>query len=296
LEKIITERLSNFNAQTSGGQANANLVSFVQNLKSLQSSNIGNIPISGVFNGGTPSSAQQQSLALYLSTIQSLMLKLVNSMRIVHAAQGAYYWLPQPSNAGPEAGSTVRDVPLNVNVSQSLMTSNDFDIIANQAQVLLSSLSTNLTQPTATPDIGGFAFSNYKLTFDSTSSNSQGDVSSQTQETLTKKRTRLLNKAGDALQIVEMIMGEYSGLGLADIVAVIGAMYIMPATDLLGFLDDDAIVRAEQSLNQPTGSLQSIRPGIIQATTSLASTVNVLYQIMDQIFDDYANNGALTQQ
>jgi hypothetical protein len=90
-----------------------------------------------------------------------------------------------------------------------------------------------------------------------------------------------------------MIMGEFSGLGLADIVAIMGSLYVMPFEDLLGFLDDDAIVRAEEVLEQPADSLKNKRSGITDAMTSLCNTVNGFYQIMDQIFQDYLNNAAL---
>jgi hypothetical protein len=111
----------------------------------------------------------------------------------------------------------------------------------------------------------------------------------------------MLEEAGDALQIIEMIMGEFSGLGLADIVAIMGALYVMPLNDpaskgtgnLLGFLDEDAVIRAEEILVLPDGTLQNVRSGITPAMTSLCNTVNSFYQIMDQIFQDYMNNNAL---
>jgi hypothetical protein len=80
-----------------------------------------------------------------------------------------------------------------------------------------------------------------------------------------------------------------------------GALYVMPLNDpasqgsgnILGFLDDDAVVRAEEILDLPDKSLQNVRSGITPAMTSLCNTVNGFYQIMDQIFQDYLNNKAL---
>ena len=65
-------------------------------------------------------------------------------------------------------------------------------------------------------------------------------LSTKTGNTLNNKRNQLLAKASNALQIVEMIMGEFSGLGLCDIVAVVGALYTMPLASLVGFLDTDS--------------------------------------------------------
>lgn len=300
LEKIITDRFATPTVQEAGVNAN-NVINYVKGIKSIQSITIGSSPISGIFSGSVYKLSQQQAFAQTVSTIQSLMFKLVDSMRIVHARQGDYYWLPIPSTLGPEGGCSVRDVPLSENVDKALLTPADFDIIEKQIGVLLSNLTSASTQSTATPDVGSYAFSNYKLTFDSSTSDSQGSLSAQSQNTMVKTRDNLLEQGSDALQIIEMIMGEFSGLGLCDIVAIMGALYVMPLNDpdskgtgnLLGFLDEDAIVRAEVILKQPAGSLVSVQSGIVPAMTSLSNTVNSFYQIMDKIFQDYMNNKAL---
>jgi len=292
IEKIISDRLASPTVSDAGASV-ADTVSYIQSNKSLQGITIGGTTISGIFSGSVYKLSQQQAFAQYLSTIRALMFKLVDSMRIVHARQGNYYWLPIPDVTGPEGGCTIRDVPLSKNIDPSLLTINDFDIIEKQAGVILSNLNVSVVQPSAIPDSGNFAFSNYKLTFDSSTSDSQGNLSARSQATLTKIRNKSLSEAGEALQIIEMIMGEFSGLGLADIVAIMGSLYVMPFNDLLGFLDDDAIIRAEEVLNQPEDSLKNNRSGITTAMTSLCNTVNGFYQVMDQIFQDYLNNAAL---
>ncbi len=100
---------------------------------------------------------------------------------------------------------------------------------------------------------------------------------------LAGKRLDILNKAGDALRIVEIIMGEFSGLGLCDIIAVLGALYTMPAADLLGFLDSYAVARMNSRYNHtfPTVTYQT-------AMTSFASTVNQFYQLMEAIYNSVA--------
>jgi len=300
LEKIITDRFATPTSEEAGVNAD-NVINYVKGIKSIQSITIGSTPISGIFSGNVYNLLQQQSFAQTVSTIQSLMFKLVDSMRIVHARQGSYYWLPIPSTLGPEGGCSIRNVPLSENIDKALLTPADFDIIEKQIGVLLSDLTSVSTQPTATPDVGSYAFSNYKLTFDSSTSDSKGSLSAQSQNTLTKIRDSSLEQASDALQIIEMIMGEFSGLGLCDIVAIMGALYVMPLNDpaskatgnLLGFLDEDAIGRAETALKQPAGSLKNSQSRIVEAMTALSNTVNGFYQIMDKIFQDYLNNKAL---
>ena len=291
LEKVIRDRFSQSTVQDAG-LAVTETVNYIKSSKEIQSIKIGTTPIGDIFSGSVYKTSQQQAFVQYVFTIQALMRKLSTCMQSIQVAQGSYYWLPVPSTTGPESGCTIRDIRniLSKNISQKLITPEDLNLIDKVVNSIMSDVNTSITQPTATPDPGSFAFSNYKLTFDSSTSNSQGDLIARSKEQQEEIRNSVLGKASDSLQIIEMIMGEFSGLGLADMVAIIGALYIMPINDLLGFLDDDAIVRAETSLGQPSGSLK--RSGIDTSMTSLYNTVNAFYQIMDQVFQEEFNNNA----
>lgn len=298
IEKVITERFAQVDDSSTVGIANQNVIDFVQQFKDLTSTNIGNVSVSSIFSGSVFGLSQQAAFANYLTIINAMIGDtLITAMQTIHKAQGAYYWLPQPDPKGPEAGCTVRAVPLNASLPMTLITNpGDLNIILNQAQVVLSQINSSLSQSNATPDVGGYSFSgffNQKLTFNDTTSNSQGNLSSNTSDTLSTKRNKLLSDAAQALQTVEMIMGEFSGLGLADIIAIVGSLYVIPQVNLLGFLDDDAIVRAETVLGVSAGSLQGQRPDLTTAMTSFASTVNLFYLIMDQVFLDNWNAGGL---
>jgi hypothetical protein len=295
LEKIITDRFSQFDNTADAGPGMTDVVNYVQSVPAIQSVQIGTATISQIFSGKIFQLDQQSAFAKYLSIIQAMMDKLVKSMKIIHAAQGKYYWLPQPDVSGPEGNCTIRPVPLNANIPSTLITVNDFNIAFNLSQVLLSNITSSVSQANTLPDVGGFAFNaffNNKNTFDSSTSNAQGDLSSRTRTLMNAKRDSELIAAGNALQIVEMIMGEYSGLGLCDIIAVVGSLHVVDKNTLLGFLDDDAYTRAGLILGQ---SLPS-KPAISDAMTTFANTVNGFYQIMDAIFLDYLNNNALNQQ
>lgn len=297
IEKVITERFSQFNDVSTTGVANQDVINYIQSVKLTASPAYGGVTLSQIASGGIFGLSQQAAFANYLSIMQAMMKALVDAMRIIHSAQGAYYWLPQPSPQGPENAGSVRDVPLNANLPMTLITNpGDLNIILNQAQVVLSSINSSIAQSNAVPDPGGYSFSgffNQKLTFDDTTSNSQGNLSSNTSDTLASKRTKKLTDAIQALQTVEMIMGEFSGLGLADIISIVGSLYVIPQVNLLGFLDDDAIVRAETVLGLSSGSLQGQRPPLQTAMESFGSTVNLFYLVMDQIFQDYLTAGAL---
>lgn len=289
LEKIIRDRFSAPQVQDAGISV-TRVVDYVKNSKNIQTINIGGNTIGDIFTGSIFKLSQRQAFAQFLANAQSIIAKLVRCIDTVATSQSLYYWLPLPSNLGPEAGCVIRDVPLDGNLDPSLLTEYDQDILQNQVSVILSGINHSIAAISTAPDPGNFSFSNFKFPFDSSTSNSLGNLSSKTQTTITDIRNEYLTQASEALQIIEMIMGEFSGLGLCDIFAILGALYVIPINDLLGFLDDDAVVRAETALGQPAGSLKDARTGIGEAMTSLSNTVNAFYQIMDQMFKDRKNN------
>jgi hypothetical protein len=289
IEKIIKERFSQFNDASTTGVANQSVIDFINSFSTVSTPTIGDVTISQIASGGIFGASQQSQFANYLNIIKSMMKTLVDAMNIIHSAQAQYYWLPQPSIQGPEGGSTVRNVTLDPNLPSTLITiPGDLDVIVQQAKVTLTSINASIAQSNATPDAGGYTAAPGKLSFDSSTSNSQGNLSSNTMNTISNKRSKVLGDANQALQTVEMIMGEFSGLGLADITAIVGALYVIPQNNLLGFLDDDAIVRAEAIL----GPLPA-RPSLTDAMTSFASTVNLFYLVMSQLFQDSLVSGGL---
>jgi hypothetical protein len=295
LEKIIRDRYSQSDNTADAGPAVNDVVNYVKNVPSIQAIQIGSSTISQIFSGKVFQLDQQASFNSYLAVIQSMMTKLAKSMRVIHSAQSKYYWLPQPLTSGPEGNCTIRPVFLNSNIPSTLITTNDFNIAFNLSQVLLSSLNSTLANSNPAPDVGGFGLNdslNNKNTFDSSTSNSQGDLSSRTMNLMKGKRDAELIAAGNALQIVEMIMGEFSGLGLCDIIAVVGALRVVDKNVLVSFLDDDAYARAGVVLGQ---SLDA-RLSISDAMQKFADTVNGFYQVMEALFLDQFNNNSLGQQ
>jgi hypothetical protein len=75
-------------------------------------------------------------------------------------------------------------------------------------------------------------------------------------------------------------MGEFSGLGLCDMIAVLGALYTMPPLSLLGFLDTDAFARFSTQFNNPG----YVNPGLQTAMKDFCLTVSQFYQLMDAVY------------
>jgi len=294
IEHIIRDRIYQANNIPAAGDSIANAQTLIMSNKNIGNIQfIGSTPISNVFSGSIFNQSQQNAFADTLSNIQTMMNKLVIALHNVHHAQGIYYWLPVPSVSGPEGGSDIRDVPLNPNFINQLITAEDFNIINNQVQVLFSNIDIAASQANAIPDIGDYAFSHPIFGFGKSTTDALGDVSGNTMDTLTKTRVKVLTDASNALQVIEMIMGEFSGLGLCDIIAVIGALKTMPIEDLLGLLDTDAYARAQTLLGS---GLPAKNPSVVDCLDSLEQEVSAFYQIMDQTYIDALGNAYLTTQ
>lgn len=290
LEKIITKRFATFNNTKDAGPATQDIVDYVKQFKTIQDIKIGSTTISNIFSNNIFKLQEQDAFAKYLNKIQSMTDALSAAMKVIHAKQGLYYWLPIPSQNGPEAGCSVRDVPININFnSDHLVYPGDTDLVINQLNFFMTNINSGASRAKAVPDVAGVSSPDQKFTFDSDTSDSEGDVTSDTKDILIKIRKSLLSDASDALQVVEMIMGEFSGLGLCDIIAVLGALNVMPSENLLGFLDDDAYDRAKTKLGQALPA----KPTLDASMKSLASFVSTFYQIMDKMFQAAFGNNAI---
>jgi hypothetical protein len=291
IESIIRARVYQSNQITQAGSTIATAQALIMSDPVIgKIPFIGSQPISNVFSGSVFNLSQQNSFADTLSSIQTMIDKLVAALNVIHGVQGIYYWLPSPNTSGPEGGCLIRDVPLNAAFSNTLITTEDYNIIQNNVQVLFSQPLIGTSASAGVPDVGNSAFSTPIQSFNKNTTDAQGSVSSKTQNMLGNKRNKKLGDAGNALQIIEMIMGEFSGFGLCDIIAIMGTLYTMDIDDLCGFLDDDAFSRAETIL----GSGFADPSSITEAQTALIAGVSGFYQIMDQVFIDKVGNGGLT--
>ncbi len=277
LEKVMRDRFSAETNIVDAGTATQNLINYIKNVPAIQDENIINQVNSDIFK-----TSEKSQFVQFLQIIQSMMIKLVDSLRIIHKAQSVYYWLPIPSKTGPEGGSEVRDVFIPTLISQDLVTPADTSILLQTLKSNIGRLYSQISSAAGIPDVGGFAFPNFKTTFGPDTSDAMGNKSQQSLDTLISRRKHVLQRANEALRTVEIIMGEFSGLGLCDIIAILGALYIMDKTKLTGFLDNDAFSRM-----QAIPELSSINHATItDAMSEFVSRVKDFYNIMDKIFQD----------
>jgi hypothetical protein len=284
IEQVIRDRFTVANQTDSTGTADKSVIDYIKSIPAIQDEAI----INSISSGDVYKLAEQTQFVKFINIIRAMITKLVESQITVFTAQSKYYWVPVPSIFGPEGGCSVQGVFLSTSVPSDFITTRDQAIIEAKIRSTINQINAQTANVQGIPDVGGFSFDNFKTTFGPDSSAALGDTSVQTLQDLTNKRNVDLQKSSNALKTIEIIMGEFSGLGLCDIIAVMGALYIMPKNDLLGFLDDDAIKRMNTSLQ-----LNQSSPGIQTAMKSFISSVKGYYNLMDKIYQDQSQNNGL---
>lgn len=283
IEQIIRDRFVVSNQNSSLGTADQSIIDYIKNVPAIADEEVLN-SISDIFK-----LSDDSQFIKFFNIIRSMTKKLIQSQHDIQIAISSYYWVPSPSTTGPEGGSAVQGVFLSSSVSEDFITSNDQDIINAQIRSIVNSANNLVAPANGTPDVGGFAFDSFKTTFGPDTSTGLGDNSSQNLDSLVSKRNVILKKANDALRLIEIIMGEFSGFGLCDIIAILGALYIMPKEQLLGFLDIDALAR----MNKVPG-LSGTASTLEEASIALHAKVKDFYILMDTIYEyEFVNNGQI---
>ena len=285
IEKIIRERLTVFDQEATLGTADSSLIDYIKTIDAIKDQDI----VNRVSNGDVYKLGDQIKFATFVNIIRAMMISLVNAQNDILKAQSRYYWVPVPASNGPEGGSTTQGVFLDKNLNKILITDSDQAVLNAVIKTAINQINAQTASANGIPDAGGFAFDSFKATFGSDTSNALGDNSQQNLNELNSKRISLLNKANSALRTVEIITGEFSGLGLCDIIAVMGSLYLMPEADLLGLLDNDALRRMNTILktNKSKNDIES-------ALTSLTNNVKDFYNLMDKIYLDLKGNNGLS--
>lgn len=283
IEKIINERLSTLPAD-SAGTAYDELVTFIKQNNVIKDEDIVNNILT---DSDKYQITEKQKFLQFLKISQAMIESLKRSIATIHTAQNLYYWLPIPSTIGPENKCSIRKNIASEDFSAALITEADYDIIVRSAKSLREQLSIEAAKASGTPTSGNFVFGG-NAAFNPTASRGFVDNNATSLQKLIKKRNEALDTANQSLRTIEIIMGEFSGLGLCDIIAVTYALYIMPEKDLLGLLDDDAydrmtyISRMTSSFNLNKAALE--RSSIVDSMLSLNKTVKSLYDLMDKMY------------
>lgn len=278
IERIINERLSRSDESAQGTYA-ANLKTFIDQNSSIADEDL----IKHFTNGNTANLSeglQQKKLLEFLKITSTIVSSLRDAMDAIADAQSKYYWLPVPSKSGPEIKASVRETIVSADISNLLYGPKDNDIIILSAKVANETRDEESLKSDGKVHAKNLVIGQSDM-FKPANSSGFSEITTKNLNKLKKDRHNVLDKANEALRTIEIIMGEFSGLGLADIMAIAYALYIMPESDLLGLIDYDAFKRATLDGNL---SLTATQSDIETSMKSLNNTVKQLYQLMDKIY------------
>jgi len=279
LEQIIRKRRLSANELSVAKGLNKQAIDYVDKLISKDSKLVKQKK--DIFKVG-----QQAQLDKFYNIIVSMIDKLIKAQKDIKNAQQDYYWIPIPSSGGPEEGCSVRPVLLPNNIDPILVTEKDAELFDLKTKELFASANPTVDSTTTKSDVGNFETPALKA-FDLDVVSSLGNVSKNNFDKLSQIRTEKLSKANEALREIEIIMGEFSGLGFCDIVAILAALYLMPIENLYGFLDDDALKRMNSIFNT-----NITKPDITTSLTSFTQVAQYFYNLMDKIYIEKSQNNA----
>lgn len=192
-------------------------------------------------------------------------------------------WKPIPDPGGPEFGSSLPKVNDSDKFNQEL----ELNIANTNLNKFMSQTDFNIG--VNTPDLGGFTFSNIDdITF-SSSENNYDSYDKQLSD-MNKERDESGAKANNNLRHIEIITGEFSGLGLLDIFAIQAALWSISLEALLGLVDEDARARI-QAIPKLANEVAFLAP--LPALQEFEKKVSELYVLMGGVYQGLVNAGRI---
>lgn len=178
------------------------------------------------------STIQAKTIKSLVKTIRTIVGVLKKSIDKINMARQKINWAPIPSSAGPEV---IQDSVVSLNQDgMSTYTEIDKKILKLKMKKFLAEHKTTGENE----DIGGFA-----SPFEICANDLNIEKNDELLNDLICQRDNLANEALKALQSIEIISGEVSGLGLLDILAIYTALWAVEEKALISLLDDQAFNR-----------------------------------------------------
>ena len=242
---------------------------------------------------GVATTLEDQVFQKNFNIMRSMIDRLSDAIQQIQTTEGNYHWLPIPDPVqGLEGAVGTQSIFLQtvgtITQLDPLATTLDRDIVTLTARTFL--LNPNIAP--AAPDLGGFALPSVQPLPDSSTTVGFGSLSQSSLGNLTKQRTKSTNTAAEALRDIEIIMGEFTGLGLCDIISVYTSLYTIDPKVLVNMLDDQAFARmaSDPSLQAPAvqsrmsaGARTMPAPAVLAA---FEAQILLMFQIMDRLYAD----------
>ena len=289
IERVISIRCSNQNTSSISPNLK-NIINNIKNDKTIVDSYLLDV-------ANNPQSEMQTSDITIFGSYLKLLRSIINSLvfyikEILHSRQIINFQPVPDAKLGLEgilklAPIDDNDIENNKKVEKEIL--NLFKRINFESRSHLSDDALN----NGSSDIGGFVFSGFDdIIF---SADKVNQLSSENKlEKLKNNRDAIGNRALESLKFIEYIMGEFSGLGLIDIVAIQSAFWLINKDSLLGLIDDYAYDRMAKS--RPNIKSDGRNNDVIACLSEYEEKLKQVYEIIQLHFDQVWNGKAFNSQ
>lgn len=292
IEYVMTTRFSVEQTSTLLPARYQAIQQYVQNTQAVNSQDL----LTAIIQPLATTIEDQQFLNNF-NIMRAMIDRLYNAKVEINQTEIAYHWDPIPDpvyglegDIGTQSiliqqlsNGTVQLDPLATTIEKTIMT-----------YTATAALSNPNIQP-ASPDLGSFAFQSIQPLPDSMTTSGFGSQNQNSLDNLTTQRTNSTNKAAAALRDIEIIMGEFTGFGLSDAIAIYAALWTIDPNTLVYMIDDNAFNRMTTLYPNLASSAVSTRSGggSMSAQTVLQNfetQVKLMYSLMDSLYATRALN------
>lgn len=246
---------------------------------------------------GVTQTVEAQIFLYNINVILAMIDKLHDSIQKINETDSKYHWIPIPDPAGPEINIGTQDVKIFSTTDPATgLTTGSIDPLITEAERQIVNLTasielSNVNSENKPVDLGNFAFQGVEPIPDPTVTEGLGTRSQKHLDELLSQREESTTNAAGALRTIEIIMGEFSGLGLCDIIAIYTALWTVDKEVLVNMLDDEAFARMYQD---PTLRDDAVETRNASNGRTLSGT-QVLQKFEDKIKEIYALMDKLLQ-
>jgi hypothetical protein len=241
---------------------------------------------------GVATTLEDQIFQKNFNIMRAMIDRLADAIEQIQTTESNYHWLPIPDpEQGLEGAIGTQSTSLQtVNGGQldPLATTLDRDIGTLTAKAILQAPNVQV----ATPDVGGRNANSVQPLPDPNTTVGFGSKTQNSLDSLIKQRAKSTDTAANALRDIEIIMGEFTGLGLCDIIVIYTALWTIDPTVLVNMLDDQAFARmaSDPSLQaSAVSSRASAGAATMSAQAVLAAfeaQILLMFQVMDRLYTD----------
>lgn len=283
IEYVITNRFAaGVNTTAISSARNQAIQQYIQNTNSVS-----NQSLLDAVTQPAPTTLEDQEFLRNFNIMRAMIDRLCNAMVEIQQTESIYHWLPIPDPVlGLEGDIGTQSILLQTLGSgpsqtvrlDQLATTREQKIMTLTAQIELAAPN---VQPVS-PDLGGFAFASVQPLPDSNVSSGFGSTTQTSLTNAVTARTTSTNKAAMALRDIEIIMGEFTGFGLCDAIAIYAALWTVDPTTLINMIDTNAYTRMTNNQNISAPAQSTMPP--MTVLQNFEMQVKTMYQLMDSLY------------